>query len=108
VDWRPTFSAARCWSWSNQPRLDDGSGTAFWSAPNTHIAIIAEFPQLGPHDILKKWLYIDSRHDDFELTMGRVAKVIAQDDPSLILIRRRRERHQEGRRNEAVHAETAT
>ncbi len=44
-------------------------------------AIIAEFPQLEPHDILKKWLYIDSRHEDFELTMERVAKAIARDDP---------------------------
>jgi len=44
-------------------------------------AIIAEFPQLEPHDILKKWLYIDSRHEDFELTMERVAKTIARDDP---------------------------
>ena len=44
-------------------------------------AIIAEFPQLEPHDILKKWLYIDSRHEDFELTMERVAEAIAQDDP---------------------------
>ena len=26
-----------------------------------HRAIIAEFPQFAPHDVLKKWLYIDSR-----------------------------------------------
>ena len=43
-------------------------------------AIIEEFPQLAPHDILKKWLYIDSRHEDFEPTMERVAKAIARDD----------------------------
>src|SRR4030095_8712906 len=44
-------------------------------------AIIAEFPQLEPHAILKKWLYIDSRHEDFDLTMKRVAEAIARDDP---------------------------
>jgi hypothetical protein len=44
-------------------------------------SIIAEFPQLEPHDILKKWLYIDSRHEDFESTMERVAEAIARDDP---------------------------
>src|SRR6476660_7728459 len=44
-------------------------------------AIITAFPQLKPHDILKKWLYIDSRHEDFEVTMERVAEVIALDDP---------------------------
>jgi len=45
-----------------------------------HPGIIKEFPQLTPHDILKKWLYIDSRHEDFEPTMERVAKAIARDD----------------------------
>jgi hypothetical protein len=43
-------------------------------------AIIEEFPPLAPHDILKKWLYIDSRHEDFDLTMERVAETIASDD----------------------------
>ena len=43
-------------------------------------AIIEEFGQLAPHDTLKKWLYIDSRHEDFEPTMERVAEAIARDD----------------------------
>jgi len=46
-----------------------------------HTAIIEEFPPLAPHDILKKWLYIDSRHEDFEPTMQRVAEAIKRDDP---------------------------
>jgi hypothetical protein len=46
-----------------------------------HRAIIAEFPQLAPHDVLKKWLYIDSQHADFEPALERVAKAIARDDP---------------------------
>jgi hypothetical protein len=45
-----------------------------------HAAIIEAFPQLAPHDILRKWLYIDSRHDEFEPTMERVAEAIARDD----------------------------
>jgi hypothetical protein len=44
-------------------------------------AIIAEFPPLAPHGVLKKWLYIDSRHADFESTMERVAKAMSRDDP---------------------------
>jgi hypothetical protein len=43
-------------------------------------AILAEFPQLTPHDILKKWLYLDSRAEDFEPVMERVAQAIARDD----------------------------
>src|SRR5437763_11285987 len=44
-------------------------------------SIVRQFPQLAPHEVLKKWLYIDSRHDEFEQTMGNVAKVISRDDP---------------------------
>src|SRR5690242_427443 len=39
--------------------------------------IVSEFPQLAPHDVLKKWLYIDSRHDEFERAIERVADAIA-------------------------------
>lgn len=46
-----------------------------------HRAIAEEFPHLAPHDILRKWLYIDSRHDRFESTMQQVAEAIARDDP---------------------------
>ena len=45
-----------------------------------HAAIVEEFAHLAPHDALKKWLFIDSRHDDFEPTMERVARAIARDD----------------------------
>jgi hypothetical protein len=45
-----------------------------------HPAIIEQFPALAPHEALKKWLYIDSRHDDFEPTMERVAETIARND----------------------------
>ncbi|HJN42631.1 MAG: hypothetical protein CL477_19705 [Acidobacteria bacterium] len=38
------------------------------------------FQELAPHDMLQKWLYIDSRHEDFEPTMERVAEAIARDD----------------------------
>ena len=43
-------------------------------------AIIEEFSELAPHDVLRKWLYLDSRHEDFEPTMERVAEAIARDD----------------------------
>jgi hypothetical protein len=43
-------------------------------------AILQEFPHLAPHEILKKWLYIDSRHEAFEPTMERVAAAVARND----------------------------
>ena len=43
-------------------------------------SIRADFPALMPHDVLRKWLYIDSTHCDFESTMAAVAKCIARND----------------------------
>ena len=44
-------------------------------------AIIEEFPQLVPHSVLKKWLYIASLHEEFEPTIKHVAAAMARDDP---------------------------
>jgi hypothetical protein len=44
-------------------------------------SIRAEFPALTPHDVLRKWLFVDSTHPDFELTMETVAKRMARNDP---------------------------
>ena len=46
-----------------------------------HASIQAQFPALEPHDVLRKWLFIPSAHDDFESTMEGVVKRIARDDP---------------------------
>jgi hypothetical protein len=45
-----------------------------------HASIRAEFPALMPHAVLRKWLFIDSIHEDFESTMEAVAKRVANDD----------------------------
>lgn len=45
-----------------------------------HLALIGEFPPVAPHRVLRKWLYIDSRHDDFEPTMERIAHAMARND----------------------------
>jgi hypothetical protein len=76
-----------------------------------HASIQAEFPALKPHVVLRKWLFIDSVHDDFESTMAAVAERMASDDPRFgVLPRipkpgtrtrtgvRRRERDHPGRR----------
>ena len=45
-----------------------------------HASIRAEIPALRPHEVLRKWLFIDSTHQDFESTMGVVTKRMAGDD----------------------------
>ena len=57
-----------------------------------HAAIIAEFPALAPHDVLEKWLYLDSHHPDFLTTKESVAEAIAQDDPRFGILPRVRKR----------------
>lgn len=46
-----------------------------------HAAIRAEFPPLAPHEILGKWLFIDSHHEDFESTMSAIVAAMARNDP---------------------------
>jgi hypothetical protein len=46
-----------------------------------HASIQAEFPVLTPHEVLRKWLFIDSTHEEFESTMEAVAKHVASNDP---------------------------
>ena len=45
-----------------------------------HASIGAEFPALSPHAVLRKWLYIDTDHEDFESTMEAVARRMANND----------------------------
>jgi hypothetical protein len=45
-----------------------------------HASLIAAFPALAPHQALKKWLFIDSRHPRFERTMERLVSTIRRDD----------------------------
>lgn len=44
-------------------------------------SIRAEFPALAPHAVLRKWLFVDSAHPEFEPTMERVARCMARNDP---------------------------
>jgi hypothetical protein len=57
-----------------------------------HASLQAEFPGLMPHDVLRKWLFIDSAHEDFESTMQAVAKQVARNDPRFGIVPRVRSR----------------
>jgi hypothetical protein len=46
-----------------------------------HAGIVRDFPAVAPHDVLRKWLFIDSSHPDFEPTMERMARAVARNDP---------------------------
>lgn len=55
-------------------------GVLVCTAHEHQTSIRAELPALAPHEVLRKWLYIDSAHADFETTMEGVARRIASND----------------------------
>ena len=57
-----------------------------------HASIQAEFPALAPHQILRKWLFIDSTHEDFESTIIAVAKQVANNDARFGILPRSQKR----------------
>ena len=54
-----------------------------------HNSLQKDFPALKPHEVLGKWLFIDSGEDDFERTMEGVAERIARNDPRLGILPKR-------------------
>lgn len=48
-----------------------------------HAALLAQFPDLAPHPVLPKWLYLPEAHPDFERTATRLVQLARQRDPRL-------------------------
>jgi len=63
-----------------------------------HASIRADFPVLRPHEVLRKWLYVDSRHDNFEPTVEAVAKRMALNDQRFGIVPRTRAQFSSTRR----------
>lgn len=55
-------------------------GVLVCTAHEHHASIRAECHALAPHAVLRKWLYVDSAHPDFEFTMEVVARRVAGGD----------------------------
>jgi hypothetical protein len=51
-------------------------------------SIRADFPALTPHQMLRKWLFVDSTHPEFEATMESVARRMARNDPRFGIVPR--------------------
>ena len=48
-----------------------------------HAALQAEFPELRPHPVLPKWLYVPEAADQFERTAQRLVTLVLQRDPRI-------------------------
>jgi hypothetical protein len=60
-------------------------------------SICADFPGLEPHDILRKWLYIDSRHQEFEPMIEAVARRMVRNDARFGIVPQTAKRKRPGR-----------
>ena len=56
-------------------------GVLVCTAFEHHASLAVEFPALAPHEFLRKWLFIESTHEEFESTMEAVAQRVARNDP---------------------------
>lgn len=66
-----------------------------------HAALQAEFPELVPHSILPKWLYLPESADTFERTAARLVALARRRDPRLGIVpppKKSRRRPQPSRR----------
>jgi len=57
-----------------------------------HAALQAEFPELTPHPILPKWLYLPETSDHFERTAARLVALARRRDPRIGIIPKPRKR----------------
>jgi hypothetical protein len=48
-----------------------------------HASLLAEFPELSPHPILPKWLYLPESADRFESVAERLVALAKRRDPRL-------------------------
>lgn len=63
--------------------FDIWDGILLPTEKNHHASLMKEFPDLKPHPVLGKWLYLPAAAEDFETTARTLAESIAQDDPRL-------------------------
>jgi len=62
-----------------------------------HAALIKDFPSLGPHSVLPKWLYLPECAADFEMTAGKLLNLARQRDPRIGIVPNLRKRKSQSR-----------
>ncbi|WP_433695667.1 hypothetical protein [Paraburkholderia phenoliruptrix] len=66
--------------------LSVGNGEEPWNgllvctSRERHADLVREFPELAPHPVLGKWLYLSQRNEDFEAIAGTLVKLVSRRD----------------------------
>ncbi len=64
-------------------RAEPWQGVLVCTARPHHASLQAEFPPLGRHPILPKWLYLPDATDAFEATAERLVAAVRRRDPRI-------------------------
>jgi hypothetical protein len=59
------------------------NGLLVATARQHHASLLADFPQIAPHQVLGKWLYISQNHAEFESVALDLAALARRRDPRL-------------------------
>ncbi|QMV19531.1 hypothetical protein GOB94_13185 [Granulicella sp. 5B5] len=59
------------------------SGLLVCTSREHHAALLAEFPQLTPHEVLGKWLYLSQAHPEFESVATDIVALVVRRDRRL-------------------------
>lgn len=64
-------------------RDDPWNGVMVCTSQERHAALLADIPDLLPHPVLGKWLYLPQSNESFESTAAMLAALAVARDPRL-------------------------
>jgi hypothetical protein len=79
--WTTHSISRRCLEWLACRRITSTAFTALLGETVSDTVRRLRLHRVMPHEVLRKWLFIDSTREDFESTMEAVAKQVARNDP---------------------------
>ncbi|OAM91155.1 hypothetical protein OH491_05035 [Termitidicoccus mucosus] len=62
---------------------DDWRGICVCTGREHHASLMNEFPELAPHSVLPKWLYLPENHNRFEPVAARLVELVRRRDPRI-------------------------
>ena len=86
---RPMFGCRACYLRGELQLVLASSGEDPWNGllvatcRERQVSLLADFPELKPHSILPKWLYIAERSEQFEAVSQQIVQLVLKNDPRI-------------------------
>ncbi|EIP98719.1 hypothetical protein OpiT1DRAFT_03186 [Opitutaceae bacterium TAV1] len=71
---------------------EDWRGVCVATSHEHHAALMAEFPELAPHPVLPKWLYLRESDNRFESVAERLVSLVRRRDPRIGVVPQKKKR----------------